>query len=271
MSQRDPGRRRAGTAAGTRRQNRREPDDAGHVRYRSRSESEFRLPPSVLAELRAAGAAGAAGADPLERRSSSKVPGRPPARSAADLEQRLGAAARAYRRDRYEEALSALRPVLEHAPSSAAAKELYGLTLYRMGRWRQAEKQLRQLYELTGSYDQHPVIADCERALGHLDKVRTVFDEMRTQGVDREVLVEGRLVMAGALADAGLLAEATAVLVKDARKRRNPDLGHLREWYVLADLFERAGDLPRARELFSRVAVADPDGFDAGERLAALC
>jgi hypothetical protein len=38
----------------------------------------------------------------------------------------------------------------------------------------------------------------------------------------------------------------------------------------LADLCERAGDAPRARELFRRVVAVDPGLADAAERLQAL-
>jgi tetratricopeptide (TPR) repeat protein len=148
--------------------------------------------------------------------------------------------------------------------------ELHGLILYRLGRWRSAGKELREFHALTGSYDQHPVIADCERAMGHRDKVRALWDELRRAGVDREVLVEGRLVMAGTLADENNFEEAIELLRPEGKLRRNPDLAHLRQWYALADLYERAGDLSRARELFARVAQIAPDVLDAPERLAAL-
>ena len=42
------------------------------------------------------------------------------------------------------------------APEVAAIRELYGLTLYRLGRWREAVRELRAFHELTGSFDQHP-------------------------------------------------------------------------------------------------------------------
>ncbi|HTX63621.1 MAG TPA: tetratricopeptide repeat protein, partial [Acidimicrobiales bacterium] len=51
---------------------------------------------------------------------------------------------------------------------------------------------------------------------------------------------------------------------------RNPSDRHLRQWYALADLYERAGDLPRARELFERVARVDHEAYDVLERLDAL-
>ena len=40
--------------------------------------------------------------------------------------------------------------------------------------------------------------------------------------------------------------------------------------YALADLYERAGDLPRARDLFRRVADSEPDFVDVQARIHAL-
>jgi hypothetical protein len=45
---------------------------------------------------------------------------------------------------------------------------------------------------------------------------------------------------------------------------------HLRLWYALADLEERAGNLPDARVLFQRVARQDPAFADVAERLVSL-
>ena len=44
----------------------------------------------------------------------------------------------------------------------------------------------------------------------------------------------------------------------------------MRQWYVLADLYERSGDVARARELFTRVAIADPGAYDVDDRLEDL-
>ena len=54
------------------------------------------------------------------------------------------------------------------------------------------------------------------------------------------------------------------------RAVRNPAERHLRQWYVLADVMERFGELARARELFARIAAADPDAYDVAERLDSL-
>ena len=85
-------------------------------------------------------------------------------------------------------------------------------------------------------------------------------------------LVEGRLVFAADLAEQDKLAEAIELLLGAgaARDLRRPGDRHIRQWYLLADLCERAGDIPRARELFARVVVADPEMADAVSRLAAL-
>jgi len=187
------------------------------------------------------------------------------------LAARLADATRAYDRDRYEQALSMLRSLARSAPRSPEVRELFGLTLYRLGRWEDALHELRLFSELSGSVDQLPVLADCERALGHYDAVAALWAELRKAGAGSDVLTEGRLVMAGALADRGRLGEAIALLEPAAlREVRKPLDRHIRQWYALADLYERSGDLPRAREMFRRVVDSDPELSDATERLAGL-
>jgi tetratricopeptide (TPR) repeat protein len=191
----------------------------------------------------------------------------------AELGARLQTAARAYARDRYPEALRTIKALVADAPSSASARELHGLVCYRMGRFREALRNLEAARELSaGDPSQLPVAMDCHRALGHHRRVEQLWDELRSASPDADVLIEGRLVMAADLADRGDLAAATGLLVAAGagRSLRHPADRHLRQWYLLADLAERAGDLPRARELFARVAEADPGLADAPARLAAL-
>ena len=73
---------------------------------------------------------------------------------------------------------------------------------------------------------------------------------------------------AGALADQGRLADAIALLGKGFRIPKRPMDHHLRRAYALADLYERSGDVPQARLLFTQVARAEPDFLDAAERAA---
>lgn len=190
---------------------------------------------------------------------------------AGHLVARVAEATRAYEHDRYRDALSILRPLVAQAPDAPSVRELYGLALYRLGRWREALRELRAAQELTGAADQVPVIADCERALGRHDEVDRLWTELRQAGVSSDLLAEGRLVAAGSLGDRGELQKAIALLAPAAnRPVRRPGDRHVRQWYALADLYERAGELPRARELFARVVELDPEVSDAVERLAAL-
>jgi len=86
------------------------------------------------------------------------------------------------------------------------------------------------------------------------------------------VLAEGRIVAAASLADAGDLNGAISMLAAAGASKalRNPSDRHIRQWYLLADLYERAGDVPRAREYFERVLRADAQAYDVAERLRGL-
>ena len=232
-----PGRRRARAPAGGK--------SAGR---RAARESGRKVPGEAGAELRAA-----------------VGPGR-----ASRLEHRLAEATRAYERDRYQDALRLLRPLAAAAPGTPAVRELLGLTLYRMGRWSAAIKELEAFHALTGSYDQHPVLADCHRALRHWATVDDLWDELRQVSPGGDLVAEGRIVAAGALADKGDIAAAIRLLERSVPRARRPRLHHVRLLYALADLYERAGDIPRARDMFRAVLEYDPGFVDVAERLAAL-
>ncbi len=186
------------------------------------------------------------------------------------LERRLGEAVRAYESDRYREAAGILRSLVGSAPDSPSIRELYGLTLYRQGKWREAIRQLDRHFELTGSFDQYPVLADCHRALGHDHRAMELWEELRQASPSGELVAEGRMVVAGMMADSGDVKGAISLMRRARLDVRHPRDHHLRQTYVLADLYERAGDIPRARELFRRLMERDPDLTDASERLAAL-
>jgi len=183
---------------------------------------------------------------------------------------RLREASRAFEHDRFDEARLTLRPIAEKAPGAASVRELYGLTLYRLGRWKDAARELEAFRTLTRSTEQHPVLADCYRALKRWTHVDELWEELRAASPSPELVSEGRIVVAGALADRGRLAEAIALLQQSPPPRQKVQLRHLRECYVLADLYERSGDVARARELFRFVSAEEPDFADAAERAASL-
>ena len=61
-----------------------------------------------------------------------------------------------------------------------------------------------------------------------------------------------------------------AFLGRRADRVSRPREHHLRLWYALGDLEERAGNIPRARALFGQIRSRDPGFADVAERLAAL-
>jgi len=189
----------------------------------------------------------------------------------ARIERRLVDAASAFERDRTPDALRILRPLAREAPGVPAVRELTGLALYRAGRWAEAARHLEAFRDLTGSVEQHPVLADCYRALNRFAKVDALWEELRAASPEPALLTEGRIVVAGSLADRGDIGGAIRLLERGPLvPKRSPAAHHLRLWYALADLAERAGDTPRARELFRRVVAVEPGLADVAERLHAL-
>jgi tetratricopeptide (TPR) repeat protein len=186
--------------------------------------------------------------------------------SAPKFAVRLADAGRAFGAERFPEAKRILGPLARQAPSSAAVRELHGLTLYRLGKYSEATKELEAFRELTGSTEQHPVLADCYRGLGRYDQVEALWRELRDVSPSAELVAEGRIVYAGSLADRGDLAGAIAEVEPAVKRVKRPRDHHLRLLYVLGDLQERVGDIPRARALFDRVLAADPDFGDAAAR-----
>jgi tetratricopeptide (TPR) repeat protein len=188
------------------------------------------------------------------------------------VSERMAAGIGAYERERFRDASRILRTVVDAVPNAPSPRELLGLAQYHQGNWKAALPNLEMFTTLTGSVDQHPVRMDCHRALGRPKRVEALFEELRKGSPDPEVLSEGRLVLAGTRADLGDLDGAVRLLVDAGAGRlvKNPAERHLRQWYVLGDLMERSGDLPKARELFLRVRAADPQAYDVAARLESL-
>ncbi len=188
------------------------------------------------------------------------------------LVERAESAYGAYERGRFQDAFRAIKPVADEAPGVAAVRELAGLAAYRSARWRDATRHLSAYGALSDSTEHLPVLMDCQRALHKPKKVAELWSELRHSSPDPDVLAEGRIVAAASLADTGDLNGAIAMLATAGASKalRNPSDRHLRQWYLLADLYERAGDVPRAREYFERVLRADPEAYDVAERLRGL-
>jgi tetratricopeptide (TPR) repeat protein len=189
---------------------------------------------------------------------------------AARFTQRLKDASRAYDAERYGDASRILRQLADQAPGAPAVRELYGLTLYRMQRWRPAVRELEAFQTLSQSTEQHPVLADCFRALRQYDKVDDLWAELRASSPSAELVTEGRIVYAGSLIDRGDVRAAVATLEQGFSFPKRAQVHHLRRAYALADAYERAGEVVRARELFRRIAAEDREFADVVHRVRSL-
>jgi tetratricopeptide (TPR) repeat protein len=150
-------------------------------------------------------------------------------------------------------------------------REVCGIAAYQTGRWAEALSEFRAARRMTGRDDYLPIMADCERALGRLDRALALVREGSTAHLDRATQIELRIVESGIRRDQGLSDAAVLAL-------QVPELtsGRLRPWsarlfYAYADALLAAGRADEARDAFARAVEADPDGeTDAADRLDQL-
>lgn len=184
---------------------------------------------------------------------------------------RVSDAATAFDEDRHLDALDLLKPVMRtEACELAEIRELYGLVHYRLGHWKAAVRELKTFEAQMKTLEQHPVLADCYRAMQHWRKVDDLWEEMCSAALPCFVLTEGRIVAAGALADQGRLEEATALLNAGWELPTRPKEHHLRRAYALADCYDQAGNLVAARRLFAWIDENYPGFVDAAQRAHAI-
>ena len=179
-------------------------------------------------------------------------------------------AAREFESERFEDARRTLRPLVDEHPDVIELAELYGLALYRLGKWDLAIDQLENFRAKSGSSEQHPPLMDAHRALGHWADVDELWKELGEASPSAELVTEGRIVRAGADADRGELDHAIRLLEKGWKAPAHPREHPLRRAYVLADLYERAGRVPRSRTLFGWIGDVQPGYLDVEQRLRAL-
>lgn len=164
----------------------------------------------------------------------------------------------------------------DQAPRSPSLREALGIARYLDEDYSGAVTELKAYKRMTGRTDQNHVLADCARATGKpTSDIASYVNEMVDRDAKEPLVVEGHIVWASALADAGDPGAGRAVLrrmlegrgLAKAEKVREH---HLRLWYVAGDLAERAGDQREAKRWFEQVKAEEPDAFDVAERLAAL-
>ncbi len=150
-------------------------------------------------------------------------------------------------------------------------RETCAIAAYQAGDWSTALAEFRAARRLTGRASYLPLMADCERALGRLDRALDLVTGSDARVADHATQIELRIVQSGIRRDQGLLDAAVVALqgpeLTDGRIR--PEYARL--YYAYADALLEAGREDEAREWFGRAARADVDGeTDAADRYEEL-
>lgn len=171
-----------------------------------------------------------------------------------------------------------LEPALAHAETAVrragrvpAAREALGMVAYRMGDYARALTEFRTVRRLSGSSHLLPLMVDCERGLGRLDRALDLAASPEAATLGEAERVELAIVVSGVRRDLGQPEAALVALQQPALRRRTltPSGGRLAYAYAAA-LLEQ-GRAQEAREWFARALEADTDlTTDAAERLEEL-
>ena len=188
---------------------------------------------------------------------------------ADEVARRLVAAGRALPED----------PELAHAHAEVAGRlasrvgavrEAVGLTAYATGRWAQARSELRAARRMSGSDALLPVIADCERGLGHPERALDLAGSPEAARLPVADRIEMRIVAAGARHDMGQ-PEAAVVTLQCPQLREDGQPWSARLQYAFAAALLAVGRADEAVDWFRRAARNDPDGeTEAADRVAEL-
>jgi tetratricopeptide (TPR) repeat protein len=173
--------------------------------------------------------------------------------------------------DDQEEGYSFAQAAKRLAARVGVVREACGIAAYHTGRWAEALSELRAARRLTGHDEYLPIMADCERALGRLDRALALVREAKVDDLSRPTQIELRIVESGIRRDQGLADAAVLVL-------QVPELtgSRVRPWsarlfYAYGDALLAADRTEEARDAFARAAEADTEGTtDAAERLDEL-
>ena len=150
-------------------------------------------------------------------------------------------------------------------------REACGIAAYRTGRWAEALSELRAARRMTGQDDYLPIMADCERALGRLDRALALVREANPADLSRATQIELRIVESGIRRDQGLADAAVLVLQVPELTSSRVRPWSARLFYAYGDALLAADRPEEARDAFLRAAEADPEGnTDAAERLDEL-
>lgn len=152
-----------------------------------------------------------------------------------------------------------------------AVREAVGVTAYGAGDYATALAELKAARRITGLADHLPLMADCERALGHPEKALAYATDPERAKLDRGSQVELAIVVSGARRDLGQPDAAVLALQGKDLDSDAVEPWTVRLWYAYADALLAAGRTDDALHWFGAVAAIDEDDeTDAAERVAEI-
>lgn len=168
-------------------------------------------------------------------------------------------------------ALAHAETAVRRAGRVAVVREARGLVAYHLGDWATALSEFRTARRLSGSAHLLPLMVDCERALGRIERALELAASPESLTLGTEERIELAIVVSGIRREAGHLEAAAAglELPELASSTRAPWTARLRYAYAEAKL--ALGDREAARAWFSRAADIDETlHTDAVERVEEL-
>ncbi len=152
-----------------------------------------------------------------------------------------------------------------------AAREALGLVAYRKGEWARALGEFRTVRRLSGSSHLLPLMVDCERGLGRLDRALDLAGSPEAKTLARDERVELAIVVSGIRRDLGQTDAAAAGLDIPELKSTGRKPWSARLFYAYAEALLALGETEAAREWFAHTVDADDAlDTDAAERLDEL-
>lgn len=168
-----------------------------------------------------------------------------------------------------ELAVQHARRAYELAPRLTPAREALAVTAYASGDYRTALREARAVRRMAGDEAWLPVIADCERGLGHTDRALELLLEADLERLPVATRAECLIVLSGIRRDLGQLDAALATLEHDMLRSGRKEVWSARLRLAYAETLAEAGRREEADRWLRLAVASDPDGSSGAAEVLA--
>lgn len=147
----------------------------------------------------------------------------------------------------------------------AVVRETAGIAAYNAGEWSEALSELRAARRMSGSTVLLPLMADCERGLGHPERAIDIARSEEGRALTGDEALEMRIVESGARLDLGDPEKAVVTLQSQNLDPSVHGAGQARLFYAYATALHAAGRESDAITWFMNAAAADDDDVTDAE------